>query len=280
MADFIKAILFGVIEGITEWLPISSTGHMILFEALAEPDFSSEFRSFFLVAVQLAAVLAVLILRRDALFCSPRAEPMTKRKTAALWCRAMIATIPAAAVGFLLDDWLDARCSGSAVVAAMLILYGVAFLLVERLVARRLAKGRAFRGRGVGEISKGDALLVGCFETLSLVPGTSRSGATILGAMLLGFTRPAASEFSFLLAVPVMLGASLLRGAKLVFGGSAALTGTETLSLLAGCAAAFAVSLFTLNFLTDFVRRHTFRGFAVYRILLGAAVVLLISLGE
>ncbi len=269
---FLCAAVIGAVEGVTEWLPISSTGHMLLLDAwLKMKDGVSEsFYSFFLVAVQLGAILAVAVLYFKRLNpWSMGASPADRRKVFRLWRCVLVGILPAALLGILLDDFLEERLYGAPVIAAMLLLYGVLFIVIERKKKNALA-----RVESVYEISYRDALMTGCFQALSLIPGTSRSGSTILGGMLLGVSRTASSEFSFFMATPVMAGASLLRGAKLIASG-AKVTKTELCVLLIGISVAFAVSLVTIRFLMSFVKRHSFEAFGWYRILLGILVLTL-----
>lgn len=266
--ELIKAIFIGIIQGITEWLPVSSTGHMILFDEFVTLKASKEFKDFFLVAIQLGSILAVCVLFFHKLNpFSGKKTAEEKKATWRLWGRVIVGCLPAAVIGLLLDDWFNANFYNFWVVAAALILYGVAFVLIERYRSREL------RIKDVGEISLRDAFLIGCFQVLSLIPGTSRSGSTILGASLLGVGRTAAAEFSFFMALPVMAGASLLKGVKFVASG-VGMSATEIGILAVGLVVAFLVSLVAIRFLMDFVRRHSFSVFGWYRIALGAIVLL------
>lgn len=273
--ELIKAILFGIIEGITEWLPVSSTGHMILLDQLVhmqvgEGDFAAEFYNMFEVVIQLGAILAVILLffrKLNPFSLSKTADE--KKATWGLWFRVLVAILPSGIIGVLFDDLLDAYLGNYVVVALMLILYGVAFILLER-------KPKTPTITTTEAITWRTALLVGAFQTLSLIPGTSRSGATILGAMLLGLSRTAASEFSFFMAIPTMAGASLVRGYKFIdyVSESGVLVPSEAwLVLGAGFLTAFVVSLASIKFLMDFVKRHSFTAFGVYRIALGILVL-------
>ncbi len=267
--ELIKAIIYGVVEGITEWLPISSTGHLILLEQLLPLNASDAFMEMFDVVIQLGAILAVIVLFFHRLNpFSPKKSPAQKKQTRMLWLKVIVAVIPSAVLGILLDDWLDAHLYNYIVVAIMLIFYGIAFILVERKNA-----GRKPRISSAEDITCRTALLVGAFQVLALIPGTSRSGATILGAILLGMSRTTGAEFSFFLAIPTMLGASLLKCLKFVLKGNA-MTGSEILCLFVGCAVAFAVSLLAIRSLMDYVRKNSFSLFGVYRILLGGLVLL------
>lgn len=274
--EVIKAILFGIIEGITEWLPVSSTGHMILLDELirlrvGDEAFAAEFYSMFEVVIQLGAILAVVVLffRKLNPFALSK-TPEEKKATWMLWLRVLVAILPSGVIGILLDDFLDAHLGNYVVVALALIVYGVAFILVER------RKNATVKVDSVDAISWRMALAVGAFQVLSLIPGTSRSGSTILGAMLLGLSRTAASEFSFFMAIPTMAGAGLVRGYKFFdyVAESGVSVPTEAWVVLAvGCATAFVVSLAAIRFLMDFVKRHTFTAFGIYRIALGVLVL-------
>ena len=274
--EIIKAILFGIIEGITEWLPVSSTGHMILLDELirlrvGDEAFAAEFYSMFEVVIQLGAILAVVVLffRKLNPFALSK-TPEEKKATWMLWLRVLVAILPSGVIGILLDDFLDARLGNYVVVALALIVYGVAFILVER------RQNATVKVDSVDAISWRMALAVGAFQVLSLIPGTSRSGSTILGAMLLGLSRTAASEFSFFMAIPTMAGAGLVRGYKFFdyVAESGVSVPTEAWVVLAvGCATAFVVSLAAIRFLMDFVKRHTFTAFGIYRIALGVLVL-------
>ena len=261
------ALCFGILEGITEWLPISSTGHIILLRHFLPVTFSDTFFELFEVVIQLGAMCAVALLFFDTLYpFSAKKDKRARRATFALWGKILLATLPAAIVGLLLDDLIDKYLFRPQTVAITLIFYGVLFLLVERRKKPPIC-------RDIADITPADAIKVGLFQVLSLVPGTSRSGATILGGLLIGISRPVAALFSFFLGFPTMLGAGALKLFKFCLSG-ASLTGAECTTLLVGTLAAFLVSLTILRFLTDFVRRHTFSGFAIYRILLGVAVLL------
>ena len=267
--EFLKAILIGIVEGITEWLPISSTGHMILVDEFVRLSVSAEFLSLFLVVIQLGAILAVPVYFFDKLNpWSKKKGDAERRATWSLFGKVIVGVVPAAVLGLLFDDFLEAHLMNYIVVAVALIVYGILFIVVEK---RR--KGCAFRIETVDDITYKDALVIGAYQVLSLVPGTSRSGSTILGGMLHGVSRTAAAEFSFFMAIPVMLGASGLKVVKFFLGGYTA-TGGEIALLLVGIAVSFAVSLATIRFLMDFVRRHDFKPFGIYRIALGALVLI------
>ena len=266
--ELLKAILFGIVEGITEWLPVSSTGHLILLDEFVKLEISEAFYEMFQVVIQLGAILAVILLffRKLNPFC-PKKDGAQKKDTWQLWFKVLVAVIPSAVLGLLLDDWMDANLYNGWVVAAMLILYGIAFLLVEKR-----NKGRSFAVTEVGDIDYKTALLIGAFQCLSLIPGTSRSGATILGAIFLGVSRGAGAEFSFFLAIPTMLGASALKLLKFLMEGVSA-TNTEIMVLVVGCVVAFVVSLVVIKGLMEYVRKRSFAVFGVYRIVLGAVVL-------
>ena len=269
MLEILKAVLFGIVEGITEWLPVSSTGHLILLDELVTLKVSEEFYEMFQVVIQLGAILAVILLFFHKLNpFAPGKNRQQKEKTWQLWFKVVAAVLPSAVIGLLLDDWMDAHLYNYVVVALTLILYGVAFILVEKR-----NRGIKPKVRDVHEIDMRTALFIGCFQCLSLIPGTSRSGSTILGGILLGVSRSAASEFSFFLAIPTMLGASALKLLKFLLEG-ASVTGLEIGVLLVGCVVSFLVSLVVIRGLMQFVRKNSFAVFGVYRIALGALVLL------
>ncbi|HJC02695.1 MAG TPA: undecaprenyl-diphosphate phosphatase [Candidatus Gemmiger stercoripullorum] len=270
--EILKAVVYGVIEGITEWLPISSTGHMILAEQVLKFQFSDAFMEMFRVVIQLGAILAVVVLYFHKLwpFCADNGETTgfarhIRWPVMHLWFKIIAACAPAAVLGILLDDWFDAHLYNSVTVAATLILYGVAFILIER-------RPRPPVTAKLSRINYKQAMTVGAWQVLSLVPGTSRSGATILGGMMCGMSRPCASQFTFFLAIPVMAGASALKLFKFFLEGNA-LTGNEVIVLLVGCVVAFLVSMLAIRFLMDYVKRHTFTVFGWYRIALGVLVL-------
>ena len=266
--ETLKAVLFGVVEGITEWLPISSTGHMILLDEFVKMQMSDAFMEMFNVVIQLGAILAVIVLYFPKLWPFKKGGrgvmSWLKMETVMLWIMVVFAILPSAVLGIPLDDWMDAHLHTAPVVAAMLIVYGIAFILIER---RKDVYARA-KVTDVHQIGLKLALAIGCFQALSLVPGTSRSGATILGGVLMGCSRAAASEFSFFMAIPTMAGASLLKVLK--FGLD--FTGAELLILLAGCATAFVVSLIAIKTFIDYIKKNSFTAFGWYRIALGALV--------
>lgn len=268
MIEYLKAVLFGIVEGITEWLPISSTGHLILLEEFIRPNVSSEFYECFQVVIQLGAILAVLFLFFNKLnpFSLKKSE-QERKSTWTLWLKVLIAVLPSAVLGLLLDDILEENLYNYAVVAVMLIVYGIAFVLVE---IRNV--GRQFHIATVYDIDCKTALLIGVFQCLALIPGTSRSGATILGALFLGVSRAAGAEFSFFLAIPTMVGASGLKLVKYLLEGNWP-SSNELAVLLIGCAVSFLVSLLVIRALMEYVRKHSFTGFGIYRIVLGIAVL-------
>lgn len=273
--ELLKAVLFGIVEGVTEWLPISSTGHLILLNEFITLNVSDAFRSMFDVVIQLGAILAVIVLFFHKLNpFSPTKSEGEKKQTWQLWFKVVAAIIPSGIVGVLFDDWMEAHLHNATVVSVALIVYGVAFLLVERRNARRVD------GKTVEDVYAIDyktALLIGCFQCLSLIPGTSRSGSTILGAILIGVGRSAGAEFSFFMAIPTMLGASAIKGLKFLLSGVTA-TGTEIGVLIVGCVVSFLVSLLVIRGLMEYVRRHSFSAFGVYRIILGVVVLVYFAL--
>ena len=266
--ELLKAFLYGIVEGITEWLPVSSTGHLILLGELCPLKVSEAFSEMFDVVIQLGAILAVIVLffRKLNPFALSK-SPAEKKNTWGLWFRVCVAVIPSAIVGILLDDWLDEYLYNYVTVAIALVVYGILFILIEKLKPADTAK--------VTDVSGIDyklAFLIGAFQMLALIPGTSRSGSTILGAMLLGCARSAAAEFSFFMAIPTMLGASLLKVVKL-FAEGVTVTPLEWGILAVGCISAFLVSLAAIRFLMDFVKKHSFASFGWYRIALGVLVL-------
>ena len=268
MLEILKAILFGIVEGITEWLPISSTGHLILLDELVGLKVSKAFYEMFQVVIQLGAIGAVILLFFHKLNpFSPKKDEKKKYQTWQLWFKVVVAVLPSAVIGLLLDDWMDEHLYNYIVVAIALIVYGVAFLFVENL--RKKDK----EIKSVHAIDLKTAILIGAFQCLSLIPGTSRSGSTILGGILLGVSRSAASEFSFFLAIPTMLGASALKLLKFILEGATA-TGLEIGVLITGCLVSFLVSLLVIQGLMAYVKRHDFKVFGIYRIVLGILVIL------
>lgn len=265
LIELIKVIIIGIIQGITEWLPISSTGHMILADELLRLNVSDAFMEMFRVVIQFGSILAVVVLYFHKLNpFAPSKSDVQKRQTWRLWFKVIVGIIPAGIVGVLFDDWLNDHLYNYVTVAVALIVYGVAFIVIEKI-----RKGKTPRVDSVGRLDYKTALGVGCFQTLSLIPGTSRSGSTILGAMILGMSREAAAEFSFFMAIPVMLGASLLKMLKFGFS----FTSSELIVLIVGVLIAFVVSVAAIKFLTGFIKKHSFTVFGWYRIILGAIVL-------
>ncbi len=269
MIELLKAVLFGIVEGITEWLPVSSTGHLILLNEFVRLNVSEEFSSMFDVVIQLGAILAVIVLFFHKLNpFAPSKSPVEKKQTWNLWFKVVAAIIPSGVVGVLFDDWMDAHLHNGIVVSIALIVYGIAFILVER---RNQVKHLMVM-EDVHDIDYKTALLIGAFQCLSLVPGTSRSGSTILGAILIGVGRSAGAEFSFFMAIPTMLGASAIKGLKFLLSG-VAVTGTEIGVLIVGSVVSFIVSMLVIKGLMEYVRKHSFSVFGVYRIVLGVIVL-------
>ena len=269
--ELLKAIFLGIVEGITEWLPVSSTGHMILVDEFIKLELSPDFKEMFLVVIQLGAILAVPILFWNKLNPFSRGKSEGEKKaTLTLWGRVIVGAIPAAVIGLIFDDILEQYLYTPTVIAIALIVYGIGFIVVERIKKKR---GDTFRITDVSELSLKDALVIGFYQVLSLIPGTSRSGSTILGGMLSGVSRVASAEFSFFMAIPIMLGASGYKILKFILKG-VAVSGTEIALLLVGILVAFLVSLATIKFLMDFVKRHSFSAFGIYRIILGVAVII------
>lgn len=261
--EIVKAIILGVVQGITEWLPVSSTGHLILVEEFIRFNLSEVFRSTFMVVIQLGSIIAVLVLYFSKLNpFDPGKTDSQKKETLSLWVKILVASVPAAIVGLLYDDAIDALFYNPTTVAIMLIVYGVIFILLEN--RKRIPRVSEF-----SDLSYMLALSIGVFQMLALIPGTSRSGATIVGAVLMGCSRTVAAEFSFFLAVPVMLGASALKLYKAGFS----FNGLEWTVLGIGSLVAFLVSLFAIKFLISYIKQHDFKVFGYYRIILGLIVL-------
>lgn len=270
--EILKAVFLGIVEGITEWLPISSTGHMILVDEFISLEVSEAFKEMFFVVIQLGAIAAVPVLFWG------RINPFSRRKSKAerlatwnLWGKVIVGVLPAAVLGLLLDDFFDEHFYNYIVVSIALVVYGIAFILIERFKS-----GKDYRVTDVNDLTYKDALTIGAFQVLSLIPGTSRSGSTILGGMLTGVSRVASAEFSFFMAIPIMLGASLLKVLKFVkevSDGVVTVSGGEVGLLIIAMAVSFVVSLIAIKFLMDFVKRHSFAPFGVYRIILGVIVI-------
>lgn len=276
MINILKAVLFGIVEGITEWLPVSSTGHMIILDEFIKLDCTPEFLEMFLVVIQLGAIMAVVILFWNKIFpfqFRDKSKPVIEMDKIMLWLKIVVACIPAAVIGILFDDVFEALFYHAIPVAMALIVFGVAFIIVER---RNQQGNRRAKIQSLQEITFQTALLIGIFQLIAAIfPGTSRSGATIVGALLIGVSRSAAAEFTFVLAVPVMFGASLLKLLK--FG--LAFTSGELVILIVGMLVSFVVSIFVIQFLMDYIKKHDFQIFGWYRIVLGAIVLLLGAVG-
>ena len=296
--EALKAFLIGIVEGITEWLPISSTGHMILVDEFVKLQVSDEFLALFLVVIQLGAIMAVLILYFHKLNpFSPKKTSVQKKSTWRLWGMVAIGCIPAAIIGLAFDDWVNEHFYNKVTVAAMLIVYGVAFIVLERRNRRRLREAEAAlaapRGRharqsygdvadeaeaqlikitDVDEIDWKTALKIGCFQVLAIIPGTSRSGATIIGGMLCGCSRTAAAEYTFFLAIPIMFGWGVVKAAKFMMEGLV-MTQTEIMVLVVGIISAFIMSVVAIRFLMGYIKKNDFTAFGVYRIIVGIIVV-------
>ena len=270
MIEILKAILFGIVEGITEWLPVSSTGHIILLDEFLELKATDAFKSMFDVVIQLGAILAVVVLFFHKLNpFAPSKNKTEKKETWTLWFKVCVAILPSGILGVLFDDWMDTHLHTAPVVALALIVYGVAFILVERRNQGKYLNQAA----DVHDIGWKTALYIGCFQALSLVPGTSRSGSTILGAILLGVGRSAGAEFSFFMAIPTMLGASAIKLLDFFLETGFGMAGQELAVLITGMVVSFVVSLLVIRGLMDYVRKHSFAAFGVYRIILGIVVL-------
>lgn len=268
--EILKAIFLGIVEGITEWLPISSTGHMILVDEFIKLDVSKEFLDMFMVVIQLGAILAVLVLYFHKLNPFSRKKTLVERKqTWSLWLKVIIACLPAAVIGLIFDDKINELFFNAWTIAITLIVYGVLFIIVEIFNRKRQPKIRE-----LSQLPYTMAFLIGVFQLLALIPGTSRSGVTIITALLLGASRFVAAEFTFFLAIPVMLGASALKLVKFGFS----YTGLEIAILIAGVLTAFLVSVLAIKFLMKYIKKHDFKIFGVYRILLGIAVIIYFSI--
>ena len=290
IVELLKAVLFGIVEGVTEWLPISSTGHLILLDEFITLNMSDAFKSMFDVVIQLGAILAVIVLFFHKLNpFSPGKSGDEKKRTWELWFKVVVSIIPSGIVGVLFDDWMDEHLHNGIVVSIALIVYGIAFILVESRNNRgKFEKVSAKDGvtvsrlkvkpvNNVFDITYKTALTIGLFQCLSLIPGTSRSGSTILGAIMIGVGRSAGAEFSFFMAIPTMLGASAVQGLKFLLSGVSA-TGTEIGVLVVGCVVSFIVSLLVIKGLMQYVRNHSFSAFGVYRIVLGMIVLIYFAL--
>lgn len=286
--EAIKAFIIGLVEGLTEWLPISSTGHMILVDQFIHLDVSAEFRELFLVVIQIGAIMAVIILYFSKLnpFSSKKTS-VQKRGTWRLWGMVLIGCIPAAVVGLLLDDWVTEHFYNAWVVAAMLILYGIIFIVLERrnrhkytqyvhdnnLLDKPSSPDDMFRIKTVDDIDWKAAIKIGFFQCLAIIPGTSRSGATIIGGMLTGCSRTAAAEFTFFLAIPIMFGWGIVKVFKVIISAGLIMTATEILVLVVGILTAFVVSVLSIKFLMGYIKNNDFTAFGVYRIIVGVVVL-------
>lgn len=265
--DILNAIVFGVVQGITEWLPISSTGHMILLDQFLTLTTDKAFRDLFLVVIQFGSILAVVTLYFHKLNpFSPKKSSVQKRDTWTMWLKVLAGCVPAAVIGLLFDDLIMSKTYNWYVVAAMLIIYGILFIIIEN-------RNKTPKIETIDEMSYKMAALIGIFQVLAMIPGTSRSGSTILGAVVIGASRNVAAEFSFFLAVPVMLGASALEILK-YFMEYGMFSGTQWITLLVGMITAYVVSIFAIKFLMDYIRKHDFKVFGYYRIILGVIVIL------
>ncbi len=274
MIEILKAVLYGIVEGVTEWLPVSSTGHMILLKQFVTLNVSQAFWDMFLVVIQLGAILAVVILYWKTIWPlglykhRKRTRVVWKKDTLSLWAKTIVACIPAGVVGVVADDWLDAHLYNPLVVSIMLILVGIVFIIVETVQEKQQIQPRTTR---LEDLSFKEAFLIGLFQLIAAVfPGTSRSGSTIVGGLMIGVSRTVAAQFTFILAIPVMAGASLLKIVKYGLNFS----GMELAILLVGMIVAFVVSILVIRFLMDYIRRHDFKAFGWYRIVLGVAVIL------
>lgn len=270
--ELLKVIFLGIVEGITEWLPISSTGHMLLVDEFLQMNITPEFKDMFLVVIQLGAILAVVILFWEKMWPFQKktpTQPAVRWDTIQMWLKVVVACIPGAVVTLLFDDYIEAHLQTPAVIAAALIIYGIGFILIENWNKTRTPKVNTLE-----EITYRTAFLIGLFQVLSIIPGTSRSGSTIIGALLIGVSRVAAAEFTFFLAVPVMFGLSFVK--LLQFGFT--FTSAEIWTLVVGCLVAFLVSVVVIKFLMGYVKKHDFKVFGWYRIVLGAVVLLYFTL--
>lgn len=265
--EILKVIFLGIVEGVTEWLPVSSTGHMLLVDEFLKLNMSEAFKEMFFIVIQLGAILAVIVLFWKKMIpfqTVDKTKPFIKMDTISMWLKVVVACIPGAVVTILFDDFIEEHLHTPVVIAAALILYGVAFIIVENRNKKAIPK--------IGEledITYGTAFLIGLFQVLSIIPGTSRSGSTIIGGLTIGVSRVAAAEFTFFLAVPVMLGLSFLKMLKFGF----AFTSAELLVLLVGMAVAFFVSVLVIKFLMSYIKKHDFKVFGWYRIILGAIIL-------
>lgn len=276
--EYLKVIILGIVEGITEWLPISSTGHLILVDEFMRLNMSDAFKEMFDVVIQLGAIMAVVVIYFKKLIPIDAVKTDNDKHRLAwnkekliMWCKILVASMPAAIIGLPFDDKLDELFYNAPTVAVMLIVYGIAFIVVEKL-----HRGKRFKINDISEITFKTAALIGIFQVLALIPGTSRSGATIVGAMIIGVGRTAAAEFTFYLAIPVMFGASFLKLLKFGF----AFTASEAAALILGMIVAFAVSIIAIKFLMNYIKKHDFTVFGWYRIVLGVLVLIMMFAGH
>lgn len=266
--DVIKVIFLGIVEGITEWLPVSSTGHMLLVDEFIKLDITPEFKDMFFTVIQLGAILAVVVLFWNKMFpfqFKDKAKPVIRKDVFSIWFKVVVACIPGAVVTLLFDDYIEAHLETPFIIAVALIVYGIAFIVIEAM-----NKNREPKIKTIDDISYSTALYIGLFQVLSIIPGTSRSGATIIGALLIGVSRVAAAEFTFFLAVPVMVGMSLIK----IIGFGFDYTNAELITLTVGTVVAFAVSLLVVKFLMNFIKKHNFSLFGYYRIVLAVIVII------
>lgn len=266
--EILKVIFLGIVEGITEWLPISSTGHMLLVDEFFTLNADESFKEMFFVVIQLGAIIAVVVMFWNKMWpfqFKDKSQPIVKKDIFSMWFKVIVACIPSAVLGLLLDDFLEAHFGNAVTIAIMLIVYGIAFIVIENWNKKRTPKTEK-----LDDITYKTAFIIGLFQVLSMIPGTSRSGATIIGALIIGVSRTAAAEFTFFLAVPTMLGASALKLLK--FGLD--FTSAEIMTLVIGMVVAFVVSLLCIKFLMSFIRKHNFKPFGWYRIVLGIIVLL------
>jgi len=266
--EILKVVFLGIVEGITEWLPISSTGHMLLIDEVIKLSASDEFKEMFFVIIQLGAILAVLLIFWEKMFPFDFSSKNSfiKKEKIVLWLKVAVSCIPGAVITLLFDDYIESHLHTPFVIASMLILYGILFVVIERWNKKRVPKTKK-----IEDISFKTAFIIGLFQVLSIIPGTSRSGSTIIGALLIGVSRVAAAEFTFFMAVPVMFGLSAVKMLKFGF----AFTFAEILILIIGMATAFIVSLFVIKFLMGYIKKHNFEVFGLYRIILGILVLVL-----
>ena len=268
LIEILKVVVLGIVEGVTEWLPISSTGHMLLVDEFIHMNVSESFKDMFFVVIQLGAILAVVMLFWDKMWpfqTKDKSKPVIRKDVFSMWFKVVVACIPGAIVTLLFDDYIEAHLHTPTVIALALVVYGVAFIVIENWNKKRTPKVLALE-----DISYKTAFIIGLFQVLSIIPGTSRSGSTIIGALTIGVSRVAAAEFTFFLAVPVMIGLSFIKILKFGF----AFTSSELIVLLLGSAVAFVVSLLVVRFLMNYIRKHDFTAFGWYRIALGIVVIL------